>query len=323
MRRKRKKETTLSEPMSLELSEWDVQRQYNFYRQNFNEKDAKQFMMNYATTEAQRHNINSQSYLPFSQCWCARLISNGNIIPEYLVQQLNSFIENLKKEKKSKKVEVVHRVSPEVRSENRTRDAYNYVETQIDSLMDSKGKKEISAESAITIFELTKPQANQIAEWIEEEHLKDFRELASDEELQEGYSFLTKRQQNLVFRSLKKLKEEFLSVKTIQTPEKKKKRAIRIKPIEELLRKLRFGKTAFEFSEIDMKHLIGKRVVYIASESKRTLIRLESKSGIETRSAFLTNIDKAEKIVLYGKNLEKAIRFFVKSKNELMAINLS
>ena len=109
----------------------------------------------------------------------------------------------------------------------------------------------------------------------------------------------------------------------MQTAEKKKKRAVRIKPIEELIRKLKFSKTAFDASEIDMKHLIGKRVVYVASESKRTLIRLESKSGIETRSAFLTNIDKAEKIVLYGKNLEKAIRFIVKSKNELMAKKMS
>jgi hypothetical protein len=323
MRRKRKKEVSLSEPMSLELSQWDVQRQYNFYRQNFNEKDARQFMLNYATTETQRKNINSQSYLPFSQCWCARLISNGNILPEELVHRLDSFIENLKKETKPVKVEVNYRVSTEVRNERRTLDAYNFVEAQIDSMMDSKGKKEISAESTITVFELAKTQANKIAEWIEEEHLRDFRELASDEELQEGYSFLTKRQQNLVFRSLKKLKEEFLSVKTVQTPEKKKKRSIRIKPIEELLQKLKFGKTAFEFSEIDMKHLIGKRIVYLASESKRTLIRLESKSGIETRSAFLTNIDKAEKIVLYGKNFEKAIRFIVKSKNELMVKKMS
>ena len=96
-----------------------------------------------------------------------------------------------------------------------------------------------------------------------------------------------------------------------------------MKPVEELLRKLKFAKTAFDVSEIEMKHLIGKRIVYLASESKRTLIRLESKSGIETRSAFLTNIDKAEKIIVYGKNLEKAIRFVSKSTKELMAKKLS
>ena len=173
MRRKRKKETTLSEPMSLELSEWDVQRQYNFYLTEFPMKDAKQFMMNYATTEAQRHNINSQSYLPFSQCWCT-IDFKCKYSPENLVQQLNSFIENLKKEKKSKKVEslfIVFQLRFVAKTE---RDAYNYVETQIDSLIDSKGKKEISAESAITIFELTKPQANQIAEWMKKNISKIF-----------------------------------------------------------------------------------------------------------------------------------------------------
>ena len=324
MRRKRKKETTLTEPMSLELSEFDVQRQYNFYRQNFNEKDARQFMLNYATTETQRHKINSQSYLPFSYCWSARLLSNGNVLPENFVQRLDSFIENLKKESKPVKTEIIlHRVSPEVKNQKRIMDAYHYVENQIDDLLDSKGKKEISAESTITIYELNKSQATSIAEMLETDHLQDFRELATDEELQEGYSFLTKRQQNLIFKNLKKLKEEFLSVKTVQTSEKKKKRAVRMKPIEEVLRKLKFAKTAFDVSEIEMKHLIGKRIVYLASESKRTLIRLESKSGIETRSAFLTNIDKAEKIIVYGKNLEKAIRFVSKSTKELMAKKLS
>ena len=324
MRRKRKKGTTLSEPTSLELSEFDVQRQYNFYRQNFNEKDAKQFLLNYATSETQRRKINSQSYLPFSFCWCARLISNGNILPENFVQSLDSFIENLKKETKSAKVEIIlHRASSEVRSHRRTMDAYHYVETQIDELMDSKGKKEISAESAITIYELNKFQSTSIAEMLETDHLHDFHELSTDAELQEGYSFLTKKQQNFVFKNLKKLKDEFLSVKTVQTSEKKKKRTVRLKPVEELLRNLKFTKTAFDVSEIEMKYLIGKRIVYLASESKRTLIRLESKSGIETRSAFLTNIDKAEKIVVYGKNLEKAIRFVSKSNKELMAKKLS
>ena len=323
MRRKRKKDTAPTEPRSLELSEFDVSRQFNFYRQNFNEKDAKQFMLNYATTESQRQIINSQSYLPFSFCWCARLISNGNIIPEELVSRLDHFVENLKKESRPVKIEVTHRVSPEVRAERRKYDAYHFLENQIDQLIDSKGKKEISAESTITIYELNKSQASAIAEMLETDHLHDFRELATDEELQEGYSFLTKRQQNLVFKNLKKLKEEFLSVKTVQTPEKKKKRAIRVKPVEELIQKLKFCKTAFEASEIDMKHLIGKRVVYVASESKRTLLRFESKSGIEVRSAFLTNIDKAERIVLYGKNLEKAIRFVTKSKNELMMKKMS
>jgi hypothetical protein len=252
------------------------------------------------------------------------LISNGNTLPEELVRRLDSFIEKLQKEvRPTKKVEAVVRVSTERKNENRTYDAYAYLENQIEELFDSKGKKEITAQSILTIYELNKSQSTEIAEMLEKDHLNDLRHIQSDEEIKEAYSFLTRRQQNLIFKNLKQVKEELLSVKSVVTEQKKKKRSVRLKPVEELIRKLKFSTSVFEFPQVDMKHLIGKRVVYLASQEKRTLIRLESKSGIETRSAFLTNIDRAEKIVVYGKNLESAIRYLSKSKHELMAKKLS
>ena len=324
MKRRRKQEMSIREPESLVLSEFDVLHKYNWYRQNFTDKDAKQFLLNYARTEKQRKNINSQTYLPFSYCWCARLISNGNTLPEDLVRRLDSFIEKLQKEvRPTKKVEPVVRVSTERRNENRTYDAYAYLENQIEELFDTKGKKEITAQSILTIYELNKSQSTEIAEMLDKDHLSDLRNIQSDEDVKEAYSFLTRRQQNLIFKNLKQVKEELLSVKSVVTEQKKKKRAVRLKPVEELIRKLKFSTSVFEFPQIDMKHLIGKRVVSLASQDKRSLIRLESKSGIETRSAFLTNIDRAEKIVVYGKNLESAIRYLAKSKHELMAKKLS
>ena len=129
MKRRRKQEMSIREPESLVLSEFDVLHKYNWYRQNFTDKDAKQFLINYARTESQRKNINSQSYLPFSYCWCARLISNGNTLPEELVRRLDSFIEKLQKEvRPTKKTEIVVRVSTEQRNGKRTYDAYAYLD---------------------------------------------------------------------------------------------------------------------------------------------------------------------------------------------------
>ena len=50
-----------------------------------------------------------------------------------------------------------------------------------------------------------------------------------------------------------------------------------------------------------------------------SLIRLESKSGFEVRSSFITNIDSAEKLIVYGKHLENAVRYLSKAKNEKIA----
>ena len=110
-----------------------------------------------------------------------------------------------------------------------------------------------------------------------------------------------------------------LSVKNVasETNKKKKVRKIRIKPIEEVIAKLKFKPVVFEnVSQINMKHLLEKKVLYLASEEKRTLLRLEAPAGFEVRNAFLTNVQSIQKIVLYGRNLEKAARLLQGAKKE-------
>ena len=68
--------------------------------------------------------------------------------------------------------------------------------------------------------------------------------------------------------------------------------------------------------------MLGKRVAYVVSDVKRTIVRLESKSGFETRGSFLTNVDVAEKIIVYGKNQESATIYLSKAKSEKLAKNL-
>ena len=109
-------------------------------------------------------------------------------------------------------------------------------------MIDSKGKKEISAESAITIFELTKLQANQIAEWIEKDHLQDFRELASDEELQEGLFFFDKETTKSYLQKSQKAQGRIFVCQDCVNSREEKETTVRIKPIEELIRKLDFQK---------------------------------------------------------------------------------
>lgn len=321
MRRKRKSTVTSTEPYSKDqFSEFDVLRFYNYYRTNYSEKDAKQFLSDYTTSQKKKEIINSQSYIPLSYCWMARMISNGNKLPEHLVLKLNNFVDNLKLEKrKVVKLDTLPTPSIEKKNEIRTNDAYSFLESLIEKLYDSKGKSEVNAEPVLLMYNLNKSQATTIADQLEKDHIQDYRTLSDDEDLQEGYSFLTKRQQNLIYKNLKKLKEEFLSVKNVVTSDKKRKRAIKLKPVSELIAKLKFKNNIYNVESIDLVHLIGKRVVYVASDVKRTLIRLESKSGFEVRSSFITNIDSAEKLIVYGTHLENAVRYLSKAKNEKIA----
>ena len=320
MRRKRKESNVISEPKSKTLNDFETVLLFNWYRVNYNEKDAKRFLAEFTSCKIKKSIINNLSYVPLSHCWIARMVKNGNIVPKKCLENVEKYINSLEKETKIPQKNNLFKVSAEEKNKNKTLDAYSYLENLIDKLFDSKGKVEVKSEPVITMYNLNKSQASLIADYIENDHLKDLRDISTDTEIQEGYSFLTKRQQNLIYKNLKNLKDEFLSVRNVVDKERKRKvRAVRIKPIEERISKLKFRKSVFKIDQIDMKHLIGKRVLYVASEDKRTLIRMESKSGFDTRSSFLINVDSAERFVIYGTNLEKGVEYISKAKNEKLA----
>lgn len=293
MRRKRKQQNTITEPTQLNMNDFDIMRFYNWYRQNYNEKDARRFLLEYIQCSKKRAAVNSQSYIPLSVCWGARLITNGNTLPSSVVSHVERYIESAQPRKKIIAERLVPIVSAEEKNRRIVAKAYAYASELIEKLYDSKGKEEISATPIIEIYQLNRSQSLVLAEEIYSAHIQDLEQLSKDEDLQEAYSFLTKRQQNLIHKNLKNFYKELQSVKNeVVENSKKKVRKIRIKPIEEQLANLKFIPKVFEnVEQINMKHILEKKVLYLVSEEKRSLIRLESAKGFEIRSAFLTNIE--------------------------------
>ena len=318
MRRKRKQQNTITEPTQLNMNDFDIMRFYNWYRQNYNEKDARRFLLEYIQCSKKRAAVNSQSYIPLSVCWGARLITNGNTLPSSVVSHVERYIESAQPRKKIIAERLVPTVSAEEKNRRIVAKAYAYASELIEKLYDSKGKEEISATPIIEIYQLNRSQSLVLAEEIYSAHIQDLEQLSKDEDLQEAYSFLTKRQQNLIHKNLKNFYKELQSVKNeVVENSKKKVRKIRIKPIEEQLANLKFIPKVFEnVEQINMKHILEKKVLYLVSEEKRSLIRLESAKGFEIRSAFLTNIDKAERYIIYGKELEAAAKLLKVPKKD-------
>ena len=310
MRRKRKQQNIINEPTELNMSDSDIMHFYNWYRQNYNEKDARRFLLEYIQCSQKKAAVNSQSYIPLSVCWGARLIANGNTLPSNVVSHVEKYIESARPHKRI----VVERLVPTLSAEEKSRrvvaNAYSYAAELIEKLYDSKGKEEISAVSIIDIYQLNRSQALELAKEVYTAHIRDLEQLSKDEDLQEAYSFLTKRQQNLIHKNLKNFRKELESVKNEKVENSKKKvRKVRLKPIEEQLAKLKFIPKIFEnVEQINMKHILEKKVLYLVSEEKRSLIRLESAKGFEIRGAFLANVEKAERYIIYGKELEAAAK---------------
>ena len=79
MRRKRKESNVISEPKSKTLNDFETVLLFNWYRVNYNEKDAKRFLAEFTSCKIKKSIINSLSYVPLSHCWIARMVKNGNI----------------------------------------------------------------------------------------------------------------------------------------------------------------------------------------------------------------------------------------------------
>ena len=71
-----------------------------------------------------------------------------------------------------------------------------------------------------------------------------------------------------------------------------------------------------------MKHLLEKKVLYLASEEKRTLLRLEAPAGFEVRNAFLTNVQSIQKLFSMVEILRKQQDYCREQKKKRMSRRL-
>lgn len=320
--RRRKAKLTIQEPIAQTLSEFELGLQYNFYRINFNEKQAKEFLLQYVSCEQKRKIIRKVNYLKLSCCWMARMLTNENKIPQKCVESLDSYIENIDKEYIKEKQPQLKIESVVDKVDRTLNEAYGYMEDAIDVLFDTKGKNAsvLSAKGMIAMYGLNKKQCKYLAEKIISEHIEYLNLIDKDEDVKEAYSFISKRQQKNIHKELMRLHNELDEAS--QHKERKRSKRKNNRTPEEKASVLKFKPKAFVCSSVDLKDLIGKTVMFIASDDKRALYRLVSKKGFDTRSSFITNIDSAERIISYGRGLEDCVKFVCSTKNTASLNNL-
>jgi len=323
MRRKRVK-NTINEPIAQSLGEFDLAAQFNFYRINFNEKQAKEFLLQYVSCEKKKKLIRKLNYVKLSCCWMARMLSNENKLPQKYIQSLDSYIENLNSEilkEKDTQLKIISTPPVTDKTDRVLSEAYGYMEDAIDTLFDTKGKNanSLTAKGMIALYGLNKKQCKYLSEKIESEHLKYLNMIETDEDIEEAYSFITKRQRKNIHKELTRLFDELEEA----SQHKERKRSKRNnKSVEEKAASLKFKEKAFVCSSVELKNLIGKNVMFIASDDKRALYKFTSKTGFDVRSSFITNIEKAERIISYGRGLEDCVKFVCSTTNTASLNNL-
>lgn len=315
---KRRHKNLIVEPVGKTMDGWEMLKAFNWYRQNFTEKDAKSFLLDYVKNKDKKSIINSQYYVSLSICWIARMLQNNNTLPEESVEKFKNYIDNLKRTDKFKikKVEVV-----EQKKVNKLEDAYSTIELEIDKLFDKKGKHSINASGYVSLYQLTKNDCGIISQRIVEDHILDLkRALEEEEDFEEAFNFLTKPQKKAIIKELEKLKKEFDGLTERKTTKTRKKKTI---PPEEKIKNLNFSESVFGLPSKNLSNVLGKKEIYIASEKNRSLIRLISEDGFDIRGPFLTNVSSATKLIAYGKNLEVACKFVHENKLSKKVENIS
>ena len=316
--RKRKNVAVVREPESQIMDEFKLCHFYNWYRINYSEKDAKEFLLQYVTEEKTKTIIRKLSYIKLTYCWLARILTNNNQIPEKFESDLQKYLNSLENElriQKSYKLKLTEAEfipPPDRKSERDFDNALSYMNDQIDLMFDSKGKHSFSGDALVAMFNLTKKHTKQLSEIIQSEHIH-WLELAKEEEdVQEAYSFLTTRQQKKIINHMKDICD---SLDAASERKERKARKKKVRTPEEKISKLKFKAKAFECSSIDLSKIIGAKLLYIVSDDKRALYQLTSERGFNTRSSFITNVDSATRIISYGKGLESCVSHICNTSN--------
>jgi hypothetical protein len=316
--RKRKNVAVVREPESQIMDEWKLCHFYNWYRINYSEKDAKEFLLQYVTEDSTKSIIRKLSFIKLTYCWLARILTNNNQIPEKFEKDLQRYLNSLENELciqksyKLKLTEAEFTPPPDRKSEREFDNALSYMNDQIDLMFDTKGKQTFSGDSIVSVFNLTKKHTKQLSEIIQKDHIY-WLELAKEEEdVQEAYSFLTARQQKKIINQMKDICDSFNAASERKERKERKKK---VRTPEEKVSKLKFKSKAFECKSVDLIKIIGAKLLYVVSDDKRALYQLTSERGFNTRSSFITNVDTATRIISYGKGLESCVSHICNTTN--------
>ena len=289
---------------------------FNFYNYCYDQKKAKDFLLEYCkhmklTEDAKRFKSLPESKVPSQVGWIARMIMLGMDPDDHTKSFFDENYAKLLTEKPHKqKVKVQASAAPKISIQDRilerARDEAGELEGFIDDLKSSDFKKKYDIEKYLKSKNLSSVVLQKICDMF----VEPAREITAavrgdDEQIKEAYSHLKKPQ----LRKLSELYDDIVSAANkiaIENKPKRKRRRIKEKPVTQIVAKVNYltEHKDLNLTGLPVEKVVGASQVWTYNVKTKLLgvYNTDNARGLTFKGTTLQNFDPKSSI---GKRLRK------------------
>jgi hypothetical protein len=293
-----------SEPkVAKEISNSELGSMLSWYSQNKSKKDATKYAVDYFK---KKFKLSAESVVKAKTStfgFICRIVTNGSILSEKDKEWFDAEIETIKTELAEKKEEtVVVKTGPNI--QDRIREKANAcigeLEGQIDELIDTSFKANVSPYSVMHTLEVKGVHVKQILDWVKLKRAEFDYVLNTDEEdLKEGYSNFKKTELKKIVAYCDQViidAGKFAEIATQSRKPRKKKQ----KSPEQLVAKVKYCREFKELglTSVDIKSIIGVSQLWVYNTKLRKLgmYQASDAGGLSVKGSSIVNFSEEKSI---------------------------
>ena len=321
MRHKKNKESLEpTTPIVYGTKEYDNHFYYIYtqYVEKISDIECKSYVLKY-TKEINQYSDSYKSILPkkFNPCGIyIKMQNDGIVLPNTekqiileFVEQLNSYNKN-RIEKKQNSLK--QKTTKDVKKINEIHSIVEYqIDQQLERIQQNK-KTNLEIAQILKTYKLDAAQFSALTVQISSSINKSIVDLQlakqkKDEQLSEGYSYLTPKQLSEYINFLKNLQ---INIMSCYTKQERKKRKLKVKTPEQLVKKLQVIDSFDELKLVSCpkSEIIGSKIIFTYNTKTRSIIKYTSSSEFSINGSTLINIDLTKS---YKKTVRRPDKVFL------------
>jgi len=279
---------------------------YNYYNNVCDVNDAKKYLITYLVNnnrkeEARLLNNLKMCWIPLVSGWIARIINNGNIVPEETISFMNKKLTEALSHRTEDEAETRQTIQSFIK--DKSNDVIADIEDMIDNGYDMTFSyynyfkaKEYSPNVLKKVQEYYKPLADE------------YREIPVDRQLKEAYSNLTKKE---ITNRLTYFDKMLSDIDTLISNKKKAR-----KPPTRKVKTKKVNLIDFKYQKEDLENklvslspekLLDKREAWLYNTKMNTLTVLYSDTGFTIKGTTIQNISEKSTTKKIGKSSKKVL----------------
>jgi hypothetical protein len=294
-----------SEPkVAKEITNSELGTMLSWYSQNKSKKDATKYAVDYFKKKIK---LSAESVLKNKNStfgFVCRIVTNGSILTEKDKEWFDTEVETIKKELEEKKEDTVVVIKTGPNIQDRIREKANAcigeLEGQIDELIDTSFKANVSPYSVMHTLEVKGVHVKQILDWVKLKRTEFDYVLNTDEEdLKEGYSNFKKTELKKIVAYCDQViidAGKFAEMATQSRKPRKKKQ----KSPEQLVAKAKYCQEYKELglTSVDIKSIIGVSQLWVYNTKLRKLgmYQASDAGGLSVKGSSIVNFSEEKSI---------------------------